>query len=125
MKVRSLLAADVPILNEMATRSGFDYPSDLAAMEAVLVVETDDGRILMACAAERICQLFLWMGEGAPGAKLHGLRLLHTAMAEELKAKGYTEANAFLPPCVALQFGRRLERSFAWAKNWPSWFRRF
>lgn len=126
MTVRSLREADIPGLHAIADASGFPYP-DLAAgrLEAVLVVADDDDRPVMACAAERICQLYLWCGEfQRPHAKVFALRLLHEAMAKALKVKGYDSAEAFLPPSLAARFARRLERTFGWHPNWPSWTHR-
>lgn len=126
MTVRRLHETDLPILRAMAEASGYEYPSDLSSphIEAVLIVADDEDRPIMACAAERIVQLYLYVRDATPGAKMAALRLLHKEMPEVLKAKGYTEAEAFIPPCVELQFSRRLERSFQWKPNWRSWFRR-
>ena len=52
-------------------------------------------------------------------------KLIHKGMAEHLRPLGYTSVEAFLPPSVSERFGRRLERTFGWVKNWPSWTRRF
>jgi hypothetical protein len=126
MKVRKLRASDIPILREMAEKSGFPYP-DLGTteMEAVRVVAGDDDEPLAAVAAERIVQLYLWCGKfDRPLAKVHALKLLHEEMGAELKRLGYDEVNAFLPPSLAEKLGKRLEKSFGWAKNWPSWTRR-
>lgn len=80
----------------------------------------------MACAAERIVQLYLYAGkEGHPAARLHAIRILHEAMRDKLHERCYSEANVFLPPTLAKSFGRRLERTFGWRINWPSWFLRF
>ena len=76
----------------------------------------------MACAAERLVQLYLWCGEfERPHAAVYALRLLHEAMAAELQRKGYQSAEAFLPPTLAARFARRLEKTFGWRLNWPSW----
>ena len=125
MNVRTLRETDLHAIRELGKSSGFPYEDPTAAnIEAALVVCDENGQLLMACAAERIVQLYLWSTDFEPAAKLHAIRLLHREMAKALKEKGYTEANAFLPPSLALQFGRRLERTFSWCKNWPSWCRR-
>ena len=122
MKVRDLLPEDLPHLQRVAAANGYEYV-DPAGMdiEAAVAVLDDNGRLLMACAAQRIVQLFLWSEDFEPAAKLHALRLLHREMAVRLKQAGYTEANAFPPPQIAEKFGRRLERTFGWVRNWPSW----
>jgi len=89
-------------------------------MESVLVVEDEDGKIIGAAAAERIVQLYFFKGSGSPGETLGAIRLLHAALAFELRTKGYREANAFLPPQVEKSFGRRLMRTFGWIRNWTS-----
>jgi hypothetical protein len=122
--VRPMNAGDESWLKARAEASGHPYPDFGPNLEAVLIAEGQDG-IVMACAAERIVQLYLWAGDHSPMQKLAALRALHAEMAEVLKAKGYSEANAFIPPCLAVQFGKRLERTFSWLKNWDSWYRRF
>lgn len=125
MTVRYLQEGDMPILRAMAEASGFPYPEfDAPATEAVLVVVDDDNKPLMAVAAERICQIYLWCGHfERPLAKVHAMRMLHETMGEVLKQKGYVGAEAFLPPSIAKRFARRLERTFGWTRNWPSWTR--
>lgn len=123
MKTRRLRESDIPVLRAIAEASGFPYPDlSIAPMEAIVVVVDDEDRPVMACAAERICQLYLWCGEfDRPHAKLFALRLLHETMAGELRRKGYKSAEAFLPPTLAERFARRLEKTFGWRPNWPSW----
>lgn len=123
MHVRTLKESDIPGLRAMAEASGFPYPDLSAArLEAVMVVVDDDDRPVMACAAERLVQLYLYCGEfQRPHAKVFALRLLHEAMAAELRRKGYTSAEAFIPPALAKRFARRLEKMFDWRPNWPSW----
>ena len=89
-------------------------------MESAIVVEDDAGNLVAACAAERIVQLYLFKGDAAPAETLAAIRMLHGEMAEELRQKGYGEANAFLPPQVEKSFGRRLIRTFGWVRNWAS-----
>ena len=126
MTTRPLRAEDLPHLNRIAAANGYEYVDPTGTdIEADLVVVDDDGRLLMACAAQRIVQLFLWSEDFGPAAKLHAIRLLHREMGVELRQRGYTEANAFPPPSIAERFGRRLERTFQWVHNWPSWAIRF
>lgn len=121
MKVRALEESDIPILQAMAENMEFPYPDLKAAnLEAVMVIVDDDGPV-MAAAAERLVELTLWCSPGGdPHRKLHALRLVHEAMEKELRAKGYTRADAFISPALA-RFGRRLEKTFGWRRNWPSW----
>jgi hypothetical protein len=89
-------------------------------MESALAVEDESGNLIGAVAAERIVQLYFFRGEGGPAETLGAIRMLHSAMAEELRAKGYRSADAFLPPQVEKSFGRRLMRTFGWVRNWAS-----
>ena len=84
------------------------------------MVEDGAGNLIAACAAERIVQLYLFRGEAGPAETLGAIRMLHGALAEELRQKGYREANCFLPPQVEKSFGRRLTRMFGWVRNWAS-----
>ena len=127
MRVRLIKGSDLPVLRSMAEASGYPYP-DLGAdkLEAIRVLVDDEDRPLMAAAARRLVEVYLWCGEfERPLAKLHALRMLHEEMAAILKQLGYCQAEAFLPPSLAKRFARRLEKSFGWRPNWPSWTRGF
>lgn len=126
MTVRAFRESDRPAL--LAMQRGFPYP-DLehsSQLESLRVVVDDEDRPVMAAAAQRLVEVYLWCGSfRRPFAKLHALRLLHEDMACRLKELGYTQAEAFLPPGIAQRFARRLERTFGWTRNWPSWNRGF
>lgn len=120
--------SDIPILNRMAVSSGFPYPDLTEPLEAVIVLADDEDRPVMAVGAKRLVELYLWCGKGmalTPHENIAALRLLHDGMAEQLKTLGYNGGvEAFLPPSVAAKFGKRLEKTFGWVKNWPSWCKR-
>jgi hypothetical protein len=122
MTTRALREDDIPALEAMAAASPYPY-LDLRSphIEACIVVVDEQDKPLTAAAAERIPQLYLWSGELRPALKLQAIRLLHSAMATELRKLGYHQADAFIPPAIAQSFGRRMERTFRWLKNWPSW----
>ena len=123
MTVRFMVPSDAAVLTAM--QGQFPYVTfDAPTLETVLVVADEEDRPLCAMAAERIIQLFFWCGDLGPLEKKMALRLLHEEGANVLKQKGYKEVNAFLSPQIALKFSKRLERSFQWRPNWPSWFRR-
>ena len=126
MTVRSLKPSDIPALRAMAKASGLQYPDlTAAALVSVFVVADDDDRPLMAAAAEHTIQVFLWCGDfERPHTKMFALRLLQQAIIEGLRTKGFSEANVFIPPSFAKRFSKRLEKSFGWVRNWPSWYRR-
>lgn len=118
--------SDIPALEAMATASGFPYP-DLndAMIEAVMVILDEEDRPVMACAAKRILELYLYCGDLRPHAKLSAVRAFHQEMPEMLRAKGYNEVNAFIPDTVAAGFKRKLVKMFGWCENIPSLFWRF
>ena len=124
MTTRPARPEDIPILQSLIPPS-LPYPAlDSRLIEHIQVVVDDEDRPVMAVIAHRIVELYLISTELPPHSKLHGIRLLHESTAPVLRLKGYTEANCFLPPSLAKSFGRRLMRTFGWAPNWPSWFRR-
>jgi hypothetical protein len=122
MRVRSLEPSDIPAL--LAMQREYPYPAlDAPTLEMALVVVDGDDKPLCAVAAERILQLFLWCGEMTPIQKKFALQLLHEEGAAVLKAKGYSEVNAFIPPGLAVKFSKRLEKTWNWCRNWDSWCR--
>ena len=124
MRVRPLKKADIPALKAM--ECGVPYPDLTEGLEAVLVVADDEDRPVMAAAAKRLVEAYLWCGEfRLPLAKVAAMRLLQTEMERILAGKGYNGVEAFLPPQIAARFGKRLEKTFGWVKNWASWHRRF
>lgn len=79
----------------------------------------------MAFAAERILQSYLWVSTMPTAQAIQGISMLHGEGAKILRANGYTELNAFIPPVVEKAFGRRLERTFGWVRQWACWAIRF
>jgi hypothetical protein len=126
MTTRDLQPEDIPKLKALHEASGFNYAfPDLTKMVAASVVVDNDGCIVAASAAEPILQLYLWVSPKNPATNLLSIRLLHKSLRDKLSKFLYSEANAFLPPEIARSFGRRLERTFGWVKNWDSWCIRF
>ncbi len=126
MKTRPMTAEDVPSIENLISASNLPYPSlSSPLIETVQVVENDNGEIVAAFIAERLVQGYLLMTSMPPHAKLHAIRMLHEAAPTTLKAKGYNGCEAYIPPSLAVKFGRRLERSFKWTQNWRSWNKSF
>lgn len=124
-----MIDLDFPALKEMAAGMSkqFPYPDDFTApaIESVWVAVDDQDRVIAAVAAERILQLYLLPGElSEPAAKMHMLRLFMEGMGVELKDRGWSEVNAFLPPQIGARFGRRLVKSLGFVENWRSWCKR-
>lgn len=127
MIIRPLRASDIPILQDLAARSGFPYPElNHPHIEAVLVVVDSGDKPIIACAAKRLIELYLYVdGDRSAPVKLAALNLMHRSMAQTLRDKLYSSCDVFIPPQIAEKFGKRLERTWRWAKNWQSWTIRF
>ena len=131
MTIRPLQPDDIPTLKAMYVTQGFAYefPNLVGSlMEAVMVVEDENGKILAAVAAERLVQLYFFCGgdQEHPATRLAIIRSLHVAMADVLRKKGYHSAEACIPPSVEKSFANRLKRTFGWEKNpWNTWVKGF
>ena len=128
MNIRRYKPEDESALRAMYAAQGFEYEfPDLSGrrMEGAWVAESD-GRILAAVAVERIPQTYLFCSPRlSPRIVSFLFQAFEHIIVPELSARGYRESNAFLPPSIAEKFGKRLERSFGWVRNWPSWCKRF
>lgn len=128
MILRPMKTSDISALEAIAAGNGYEYPEELnhPHIEAVLVVEDDQGRIIAAAAAKRITEQYFWASNvHSPIAKVNALQMLHDGMSEELRKLGYSETNCFLPPQVEKTFGNRLRKMFGWRPNWFSLYRKF
>lgn len=126
MYARPLRADDIPILDAMAQASGFPYPALTdPLLESVVVIADADDKPIAACAAKRLVELYLYSGNSPAPVRMQAVVRLHEAMTQALREKGYNSSEIFLPPQIAQKFGRRLERTWGWVRNWPSWTKRF
>ena len=134
LQIRSLRDSDIPILREMAEKSGFPYPPfDDPHIEAFLVVADSEDRPIVACAAKRLIELYGYFDPNcSPSLRMKALGMLHDGMCETLRDKGYNGAECFTPPSIEKAFGGRLMRGirssrhlWRWAKNWQSFTIRF
>ena len=123
MIVRELHATDIPRLQAM--QGDFPYPTLDNPLEEILIVADAGDKPIMACAAKRLIELYLWVGDATPATKLAALRLVQRAMAAELRKLGYSEAECFLPPEIEASFGRRITKTLGAVKNWASYCIRF
>jgi hypothetical protein len=123
MTVRKAEPKDYPAIRELAKTSNFPFPDvESPTIEGCDVVVDEDGKIIMAVVAERICQILLVAGEFEhPAAKLAAIRMVQEQDGHVLKELRYNHIEAFVEPSLAKRFGRRLEKSLGWSKNWPSW----
>ena len=127
MSARPYRSSDAGALAEMAERSGFPYVApDGPLIEACIVIADQDDKPVMAVAAKRMVELYGWFGpDASPIHRMAAIREAHGAMEPLLRRSGYSEASAFLPPSICQRFGRRLIRSFGWARNWESFCVKF
>ena len=126
MKVRMMEARDLPELEAIHAHRGYKYPMpdiNSAAIEAAQVVVNDDDVAIMGAMAKRVAEVILICPEGGPihpVVKMEAMKMLHSSMRDILVPKGFSEANAFLPPQIERSHGRHLVKWFGWVKNWPS-----
>jgi hypothetical protein len=127
--VREYTEADLDALRRMHARQGFDYAfPDLAdpIFISKLVVE-EEGRAVMASLARLTCEIYLLAdpGEGDPRERYTRLVALQRAGERDLLRRGLDDAHAWLPPRIAKNFGRRLER-LGWVRDdaWTPYCRR-
>jgi len=127
----------------MHARQNFDYAfpniSDPIFVSR-LVVENDVGRIVMASLARLTCEMYLLVdrddtrgqpagsrrpARSGPQERYAQLLALHRVGESDLLARGLEDAHAWLPPPVAIRFGRRLE-SLGWIRDdaWTPYCRR-
>lgn len=134
MRVRELRDSDIPILREMAEKSGFPYPDfNDPHIEAFLVVVDSEDRPIIACAAKRLIELYGYFDpDCSPSLRMKALGMLHESMAVILRTDGYNSCECFVPPEIEKSFGGRLMRGirsprllWKWAKNWQSFTIRF
>ena len=134
MRVRELRDSDIPILREMAEKSGFPYPEfDDPHIEAFIVVVDSEDRPIVAGAAKRLIELYGYFDPiSSPSLRMKAIGMLHEGMSETLRDKGYTTCECYVPPVIEKTFGRRLMRGirsprfmWKWAKNWQSFTIRF
>ena len=127
VKVRSLKSSDIPILQQYAERSGFEYPEpNDVNIEKILVVADDEDKPILAVAGKRLIEVFGWFSPNA-GAELRNeaIEAIMEPMAEALRLLGYGCAETFLHPKLERRgFGRILTERFGFYRNWPSFGRR-
>ena len=150
MKIREYTDADFAALRRMYASQGFDYAfPDLRdpLFVSKLVLEDEDGHMVMASLARLTCEMYLLVDRGAPGgaeefsgarenprrdhsaearARYAQLLALHQAGERDLIARGLHDAHAWLPPRISKRFGRRLA-ALGWVRDdaWTPYCKRF
>jgi hypothetical protein len=145
--IRTYTDADLDALRRAHASQGFDYPfPDLRdpIFVSKLVLENDDGRVVMASLARLTCEMYLLVDrdaencapgdsedaakalsgrgsdaatrEGKPRERYRQMLALHQACEQDLLARGLDDAHAWLPPPIARRFGRRLA-ALGWVRD--------
>lgn len=121
MTIRPYRASDDARLKEIYAEMGFSYQfPNLSEPQFVNIqVAEDDGVVVGAIASRMTVETYLLMDKGwkTPGWRQEILMQLHLSAHKAVKALGYTDANAWVPPEVVKSFGRRLQRVFGWKRS--------
>ena len=121
MTIRPLEQKDIPKLREIYAEMGFDYafPDLLSPQFVNVMVLEDDGVPVMAIASRKTVETYLLMKKGwrTPGWRQEAFLQLHLGAHKAVKALGFTDVHAWVPPQVSKSFGRRLQRVFGWKKS--------
>lgn len=123
MIIRPLEVTDSHTVRRLKDEAGYDF--EFPALDDLLIeagcMVLDASGPLAVSVAHRVPLIELAMRrEGHPAIKLQALARIHEFMHRELCAKGYTEANCFVPPEIEKSYGRRL-RSFGWEPRWQGY----
>lgn len=131
MRIRRFVDSDLEALKRMHSRQGFDYAfPDISdpIFVSKLVLEDEDSRIAMASLARLTSEIYLLVDPslGTPGDRLSRMVTLQRAGERELVSCGLDDAHAWLPPEIALRFGKRLE-TLGWIRDdkWTPYCYRF
>lgn len=139
MFVREYKDADLDALLAMHRSQGFEYPfphlRDPLFVSKLVLCEggsadssgqkrregncsSAEGKIVMAALARLTCEIYLLADPhaGTPRQRYARLLELHRAGAADLRARGLSDAHAWLPPRIAARFGRRLE-NLGWLRD--------
>lgn len=123
MNVRKCVPSDEPILREIHSQSGYDFPFP-ENLEDYFVATDDAGCPIMAAGYRLVPEVTLICApKGSTHAlvKLQGIRLLHEKLDGILSIKGFRQAFGFLDPLPERSFGRHLRRHFRWSKAWTAY----
>jgi hypothetical protein len=123
--------SDVPAIRALFAQQGIEYPEpDWSQMFGVVLVG-ESGEIRQALLHRRTVEDYAVVDTGAwatPGVKAERFKELDRASVRGLRAQGYFDQHAWIPPkCRA--FARRMMKEMGWGKsagldNWLGLFRR-
>lgn len=118
---------DIPAIEAIHALAGYKFPlPDLRSdmIECVEVVVDDFDVPVMAAAAKRGIELYLFCPPGGPvhpQVKMEGVRMLHESVRDIIVRKGFSEGYACVPPEIERSWGRKLRRIFGWERAWASY----
>lgn len=125
MEVRDLGPLDWRIIERWHDRSEFGYPLPDPNVEAFAAMKlvSDGERPVGAALARMTVEIYGFSDPewGTPAMRLEMLRVLHQAIAAEMKKQRIRTAHAWLPPQIAKSFGRRLKKLFRWNEPAADW----
>lgn len=114
MIIREYVESDLKVLEGLHEKSGFEYSLPAPTSEKFFfrgVVEDDSG-IAMAAFLRLNAEAFLLCNADwrTPAWRYEAFRQLSGVGAEAARKAGAWDINAFLPPKIGKQFGKRLNR---------------
>lgn len=123
MNIRTFQLKDLEKLKSIHIGSGFDYPfPDVKELIELEVLVDDNDEVVMGLGARVAAELYMWIDGGweTPGMRFELFKFMHEHMRRRLKEKNIHWVNSWLPPIVSRSFGRRLIKTFGWARShWP------
>lgn len=130
MRIREVRHSDLDRIKELYKRSGFKYDlpdfDDGTFIANIAYVDESDRIVTLIVARGKMAELYMIADPDweTPGWRFAALQKLHEAMRQKLVSLGIRFVTSWLPPPMALPFGRRLMRSFGWRKQlWQSFSR--
>lgn len=129
MIIRYLKESDIPRLKRLYKKMGvpLPFPNLNEFLPNMPVIVDEKNRVVMAVGMVPSVEVWLFMDKDweTPGMRMEAFKVIHEWIRKDLKAKGFIQAHAFLPPSLEKQFGRRLTKTFKWVKEfWPCFCRR-
>lgn len=120
MLIREYAESDLDALKRIHARQDFDYvfPNVASPLFVSKIVLEDNAVPVMASFARLTCEIYLLADPlaGKPRDRYISMLTLHRVAADDLRARGFEDAHAWLPPRIARRFGKRLE-DLGWVRD--------
>jgi hypothetical protein len=118
-RLRAYSPEDLPRLQEIHARRGFqfDIPDRLAEM--VVVEDEETGVAVQFIGTKATREAYMWADPewSTPAWRFDAIKVAHEALRQELERKGIDDAFVFLAPEIAKSLGKRLVKHLGWIKN--------